>query len=143
MKRVAILRILGCLYLILVVWHFCGRPSYRLQFPAMSFSPTAMPAKNMPCLVRISTVAMSAKMPHLKYASSHLGSPYATKRGYASIATQPKSFPLSVNSRRATDYRAKFRSALMPRQTSGRSLATGSKQSADRLVSPRSKQFPF
>jgi hypothetical protein len=28
-----------------------GRPSYRLQFPAMSFSTTAMSAENMPCLI--------------------------------------------------------------------------------------------
>jgi hypothetical protein len=122
---------------------WAGRPSYRLQFPAMSFSTTAMSVKNMPCLVRISTVAMSAKMPHLKYALSHPGSSYATKRGHTSIATQPESFLLSVNSRRPTDHRAKSRSALMPRQTLGRSLVTGSKQSADPLVSPRSKQFPF
>jgi hypothetical protein len=108
----------------------------------MSFSTTAMSAKNMPCLVRISTVAMSAKMPHLKYASSHPGSPYATKRGHALIATQPESFPLSVNSRRPTNHRAKSRSALMLRQTLGRSLVIGSKQSANPLVSLQSRQFP-
>jgi hypothetical protein len=120
-----------------------GRLFYILQFPAMSFSTAAMSAENMPCLVWISIVAMSAKMPRLKYASSHPESLYATKRGYASIATQLESFPLSVNSRRPTDHCAKSRSALMPRQTLGRSLVIGSKQSADLLVSPRSKQFPF
>ena len=55
----------------------------------MPFSATAMSAENMPCLVRFSTVAMSAKMPHMKYASSHLGCLYATKRGHTLIATQP------------------------------------------------------
>jgi hypothetical protein len=85
---------------------------------------------------------MSIKMPHRKYALSHPGSLYATKRGHASIATQPESFPLSVNSRRPTDHHAKSRSALMPRQTLRRSLVTGSKHSADPPVSPWSKQFP-
>jgi hypothetical protein len=126
------------------------RPSYRLKSPAMPLSTAAMPlcprkclAENMPCLVQFSAAAMSAKIPHRKYASSHLGSLYATKRGHALIATQPESFPLSVNSRRPTDHCAKSRSALMSRQTLGRSLVTGSKQSADPPVSPRSKQFPF
>jgi hypothetical protein len=32
---------------------WAGRPSYRLQFPAMSFSTAAMSAENMPCLVPI------------------------------------------------------------------------------------------
>ena len=122
---------------------WAGRPSYSLQFPIMSFSTAAMPAKNMPCLVRISTVAMSAKMPHLKYASSHLGSPYATKRVHASIAIQLESFSLSINSRRPTNHYTKSRLALMPRQTLGRSLVTGSKQSANPLVSLWWKQFPF
>ena len=122
---------------------WAGRPSYRLQFPTMSFSTTTMSAKNMPCLVRISTVAISAKMPHLKYASSHLGSPYATKRVHASIAIQLESFSLSVNSRRPTNHCAKSRSALMLRQTLGRSLVIGSKQSANPLVSLWWKQFPF
>jgi hypothetical protein len=121
-----------------------------MQSPAMPFSTAAMPpcprkclAKNMPCFIQFSTVATSSKMPHLKYASSHPGNLYATKRGHASIATQPESFSLSVNSRRPTDHRVKSRSALMPRQTLGRSLVIGSKQSADPPVSPRSKQFPF
>jgi hypothetical protein len=56
---------------------WAGRPSYRLQFPAMSSSTAVVSAENMPCLVRFSTVAMSAKMPHLKYTSSHLESPHA------------------------------------------------------------------
>ena len=122
------------------------RPSYRLQSLAMPLSTAAMPpcprkclAENMPCLVQFSAAAMSAKMPHRKYASSHPGSPYATKRGHASIATQLESFPLSVNSRRPTDHRVKSRLVLMLRQTLGRSLVTGSKQSANPLVSPRSK----
>jgi hypothetical protein len=114
------IRIPSCLYLTLAVWHFCGQgdPLIDCNFQ-LCRSPTAMFAENMPCLVRISTVAMSAKMPHLKYASSHPRSPYATKRGYASIATQPKSFPLSVNSRRPTNHCAKSQSAPMPRQTLG------------------------
>jgi len=97
-----------------IAFLWAGQPSYRLQFPAMSFSTAAMSAENMPCLARFSTVPMSAKMPHLKYASSHPGSSYATKRGHASIATQPESFSLSVNTRRPTDHCAKSQSALMP-----------------------------
>ena len=49
---------------------------------------------------------MSAKMPYQKYASSRLGSLYATKWGHASTATQPESFPKSVNSTRSTDHSA-------------------------------------
>ena len=58
---------------------WAGRPFYRLQFLAMSFSTAAMSTENIPCLVWISIVAMSVKIPYLKYASSHPGSLYATK----------------------------------------------------------------
>jgi hypothetical protein len=142
---------------VLAAQQFCGQSDLlidcNLQLCCYSLPPcphAAMPpcprkclAENMPCLVQFSAAAMSTKIPHRKHASSHPGSPYATKRGHALIATQPESFPLSVNSRRPTDHRAKSRSALMPRQTLGRSLVTGSKQSADPPVSPQSKQFPF
>jgi hypothetical protein len=69
------------------------RPSYRLQSPAMPLPIAAMPAK-MPCHF---AAAMLAKMLHQKCASSRPGSLYATKRGHASTATPPKSFPKLVN----------------------------------------------
>jgi hypothetical protein len=56
------------------------------------------------------------------------------------LCIELESFPLSVNSKTPTDHHAKSRSALMARQTLGRSLVTGSKQSANPPVSPRSKQ---
>jgi hypothetical protein len=34
-----------------IAFLYVGRPFYRLQFPAMSFSTTAMSAKNMPYLI--------------------------------------------------------------------------------------------
>lgn len=108
----------------------------------MSFSTTTMSVKNMPCLIQISTIAMSAKMPHLKYTLSYRRSSYTTKRGYALIATQPESFPLSINYRRLTNHCVKSRLALMPGQTLGKSLITGSKRSANPPVSLQSKQFP-
>ena len=127
-----------------VLW--AERPSYRLQSPAMPLSTAAMPpcprkclAENMPCLVQFSAAAMSAKMPHRKYVLSHPRSPYATKRDHASIATQPESFPLSVNSRRPTNHHIKSQLVLMLRQTLGKSLVIGSKQSANPLVSLQSK----
>jgi hypothetical protein len=107
-----------------------GRPSYRLQFPAMLFSTAAMSVENMPCLVWISTVAMSAKMPYLKYASSHLGSLSATKRGHASTATQHESFPKPVNSTRSTDHCAKVSISADAKAGFGREL--GYRQQAER-----------
>jgi hypothetical protein len=114
---------------------WAGRPSYKLQFPAMSFSTAAMSAENMPCLVQISTVAMSAKMPYLKYALSHPGSLYATKRGHASTATQHESFPKPVNSTRSTDHSAKVSISADAKAGFGREL--GYRQQAERQQSAR------
>src|ERR1700738_3134125 len=65
--------------IVLTIVHLDGTSILSLY--TMSFFTAAMSAKNMPCFVWISTVAMSAKMPYLKYALSHLGSLYATRRG--------------------------------------------------------------
>jgi hypothetical protein len=70
-------------------------------------------------------------MQRRKYASSRLGSLYATKRGHASTATQPESFPEPVNSTRSTDHCAKVSISADAKAGFGREL--GYRQQAERL----------
>ena len=69
-------------------------------------------------------------MQRRKYALSRPGSLYATKRGHASTATQPESFPKPVNSTRSTDDCAKVSISADAKVGFGREL--GYRQQAER-----------
>jgi hypothetical protein len=106
------------------------RPSYKLQSPAMPPCLQKCLSENIPCLVQFSAAAMSAKILYQKYASSRLGSLYATKMGHASTATQPESFPKLVNSTRSTDHSAKALISADAKAGFGKEL--GYRQQAER-----------
>jgi hypothetical protein len=96
------------------------QPSYRpLQALAIPFSAAAISAENIPCLSWFSTVAMSAKIPYLKYALSYPGCLYTTKRRHTSIATQPAIQKTNRSQHKvsiAADAKADFRKELGHRQ---------------------------
>jgi hypothetical protein len=123
------------------------RPSYRpllLRLINHKLKTLPLAISSSP----FSAAATSAKMPHWNTPCLVWGL-YATKRGHALTATQPKPSPQPVYSKISTNHAAKFRSSQMPRQALRRSLVTCSIEiacmtlDADPLVSPWSQLFPL
>jgi hypothetical protein len=99
----------------------------------------------MPYLIQVSTIIISIKMPHVKYALSYLRSLYATKRGYASIATQQSADPLvSLQSKQfprretACAHSLNLRNPLVAVNTSFRPAPPNCNRVADPVIVPSS-----